>query len=263
MKAFRVLFSFITTIALVLTFVAAGLALCVQPPTTHVLSTLTADDGTSPFSRTQLVQVADATRDYSFGTHDEFQLYNAIYQVDVEYKDKIKGSGGSLPSDFPKIERIIGTPTLEQLKTAFSGASEMYCYSADTVSHLDDCYRIASIGFPVVIVLLAVAFVGLVFVGVTGRRRWVGGVLLAAGILAILAFIALVAWSIVDFNGFFTTFHLLFFSQGNWQFPYDSLLICSLPTAFWMGMGIVVALVAIILSLISILIGSKLVRRRK
>ena len=49
------------------------------------------------------------------------------------------------------------------------------------------------------------------------------------GIIVLVAFVALGVWAIVDFNGFFTAFHQAFFAQqGNWAFPYDSLLICAL-----------------------------------
>ena len=262
MKVARVIASIITTLALTFSFVAAGLAVCLLPPVTHALASMFADDGTSPFSRAQLVQVADATRDFSFGMHDERDLYRVIYQVDSEYQKSITSSGGVLPADFPRLALVTDLSNLQQLRAAFSGASEMYCYSADTIVHLNDCYRLASIGFPVAVVTAAIALVGLVFCGVTGRRRWLGGVMMAGGILLIVAFVGLVVWAIVDFNGFFTMFHQLFFSQGNWQFPYDSLLICSLPTAFWMGMGIVCAVVAFLLSLIFILIGIRLARRR-
>lgn len=255
--------SFITAVALAIVFVAAGLAACLAPPFTHALSSLFADDGTSPFSRAQLVQVADATRDYSFGAHDETALYRTIYAVDAELQESIENLGGKVPSDFPKLSGVTIASSGTQLKAAFDGASEMYCYSSETVSHLDDCYKILATAFPILIVAAAVALVGLVFTGVTGRKRRVGGVLLASGIVVIVAFVALGVWAALDFQTLFATFHKLFFSQGNWQFPYDSLLICALPTAFWMGMGSIWLLVSIVVSALSIFIGAKLLSRRR
>lgn len=260
MKVARGIFSVITTLALVVTFVAVGLAVCMLPPVTHGLATMFVDDGTSPFSRAQLVQVADATRDYSFGMHDERDLYRVIYQVDAEYKKTITNAGGVVPADFPKLEKVTDLSNLQQMKEANNGASEMYCFSNETVAHLDDCYRLASTLFPVVVIIAAIALVGLVFCGVTGRRRSVGTVLMAAGILLIVVFVGLAVWAFINFNSFFAVFHQVFFSQGNWQFPYDSLLICSLPTPFWMGMGVVCLVVALLLSVLSIVIGKK-VRR--
>ena len=261
MKIARGIVAVITALALAVSFVAAGFAICVLPPVTHGLSSVFAKDDVSPFSRAQLVEVADATREFSFGSHDATALYRSIYEVDSAYRQAIVGAGGAVPADFPKIDRVTSTSSLPQLKSAFEGASELYCYSANTVSHLDDCYKLASAAFPVVVIVAAIALVGLVFTGVVGRKRWVGGVLLAAGIIVIVAFAALGIWAAVDFNGFFTLFHKLFFSQGNWQFPYDSLLICALPTEFWMGMGVVWLVVAIVVSVLSMFIGRRLSRR--
>ncbi len=255
MNVFRGIVAAITAVALALLFVAAGLAACMLPPATQGLSRLFANDDLSPFSRTQLVQVADATRDFSFGTHDERELYRVIYQVDKEYQKSVSSSGGTVPADFPKLDRVTDLTSLSQLKSAFNGASELYCYSENTVAHLDDCYKLVAAALPVLVVAAAIALVGLVFCGVTGGRRRVGSVVFSAGIIVIVAFVGLGVWAAVDFNGLFTMFHQLFFSQGNWQFPYDSLLICALPTEFWMGMGVVWLVVSLIASLLAIFIG--------
>ena len=82
--------------------------------------------------------------------------------------------------------------------------------------------------------------------------------LLGAGIIVLVAFVGLGAWAAISFDSFFTTFHSLFFSQGNWTFPYDSLLICALPTEFWMGMGVVWLAVSFAVSILSIIIGRRL-----
>ena len=48
------------------------------------------------------------------------------------------------------------------------------------------------------------------------------------------------------------------FSQGNWMFYVDSLLICSLPTEFWMGMGVCWLVTSIAASTTSVLAGWRL-----
>lgn len=257
MKVFKGIVTLVATVALAVTFVGAGLGACLLPPVTHALSSLFAQDGLSPYDRSQLVEVADATRDYSFGSHDEAGLYRVIYQVASDYRAKVEASGGTVPADFPKPDAVSNLTSTVQLKAVFSSASELYCFSPETVSHLDDCYALFSVAWPLLVVALAVAFVGLVFLGVTCRKRRVAGVLMAAGILVLVAFAALAAFAIVDFDGFFAAFHQLFFSQGNWTFPYDSLLICALPTPFWMGMGVVWLAVALVVSVLSIVIGNK------
>lgn len=248
----------VTAVAFAIVLVAAGFAACLLPPVTQGLSSMFARDDISPFSRAQLVQVADATREFSFGSHDEAALYQAIYKIDAEYQDSIASAGGVVAADFPKLDRVSSMTSLPQLRSAFEGASELYCYSANTVAHLDDCYALVSRAFPFLVVAAAIALVGLVFTGVFGRRRQVGSVIFAAGIMVIVAFVGLGVWAAVDFNGFFRIFHQLFFSQGNWEFPFDSLLICSLPTEFWMGMGVVWLAVSLIVSILSIVIGKRL-----
>ena len=102
------------------------------------------------------------------------------------------------------------------------------------------------------------AIAGLIACGVMGRKRLIGNVLMAAGIAVFAVFIALFVFAAIDFNRFFTLFHGVFFSQGNWTFPYDSLLICALPTEFWVGMGVVWLVVTALISILSIAIGARL-----
>ena len=101
MKLPNCIAAFIATLALAILFVGAGVAVCTTPPVTHGLSSFFSDDQTSPFTRSQLTQVADATRDYSFGEHDRTALYRAIYQVCKEHAEKLADSGGTVPADFP------------------------------------------------------------------------------------------------------------------------------------------------------------------
>ena len=254
----RKIIAVVTSIALAVTFVGAGFAVCTTPPVTQGLANMFSDDATSPFNRNQLVQVADATRDYSFGNHSRGNLYRAIYQVDVQLKQQIESSGATVPADFPKLDLVTDPSDAMQVEAAFATASEVYCFSRDTVSHLDDCYNIATTARTLLIAMALVALVGLVAAGALGGKRKAGNVLLAAGSLVIVAFLAFGAWAVIDFNGFFTTFHGVFFSQGNWEFPYDSLLICALPTAFWMGMGVVWLAVAVLVSILSIVVSKRL-----
>lgn len=260
MAAVRNIIAAVTAVALAIAFVGLGFAACVLPPVTHSLSSAFARDDISPFDRNQLVRVADATRDFSFGAHDEQALYRAIYEVDSEFAETLKGTGGTVPADFPALGAVRTAATLDDYRRAFAGASELYCYSPDTISHLDDCHKIAAAAYPSLIAIAIVAVAGAVFTGVTGRSRKLGATLIAAGAIVIVAFLALGIWAAVDFNGFFTMFHQLLFSQGNWTFPYDSLLICSLPTEFWMGMGAVWLLTTVLACVISLLVGRKLAK---
>ena len=262
MKIVRGIVSVVAAIMLAITFVGAGLAVCLVPPVTHGLSWVFADDALSPFDRNQLAQVADATREYSFGNHDLLALYRTIYDMDVQYRDNVGYSAASVTgSGFPRVDQVTDMSSIDQLRGVFSGASELYCFSEETIAHLDDCNALARVAYPFVIAAAILAFAGLVFTGVTGRRRRFGAVLLSAGAVVIVAAIALAVWAIVDFAGFFAAFHSLFFRGGSWLFPYDSLLICSLPQAFWAAMGAIWLVVTFLLCLLSIVVGRKMVKR--
>lgn len=248
----------IATVALAAVFVGAGFMACIAPPFTHGLSSFFSDDQTSPFTRSQLTQVADATRDYSFGEHDRTALYRAIFQVDLQLRQEILSAGGTVPVGFPNLDVVKDTNEELQLASAFVGASELYCYSPESVAHLDDCYSLARTAYVVLAICGIAAIAGLIACGTLGRKRLFGNVLMAAGIVVFVAFIALGVFAAIDFNRFFTMFHGVLFSQGNWTFPYDSLLICALPTEFWVGMGVIWLAVTALVSILSIAIGARL-----
>ena len=249
--------AFFAGLALAVTFVAAGFMACLAPPATSLMARMFVDDATSPFNRDQLVSVAEATRDYSFGSHDLGALYQTIYDVDRAYADSLTAQGATLPAGFPALVALSRSGDVAQLKASFAGASEMYAYSPDTISHLDDCYHLATRAKVVLAVVAVLALAGCIFVGVKGGKRRLGTLFMASGIALVVAFAALGVWAFVDFNALFTTFHSLFFKAGSWTFPYDSLLICALPTAFWIGMAVIWLVVSMLVSIIFVVIGVK------
>lgn len=252
MRILKGVVSLVSIVALATSLVAVGLAVCLLPATTYELSSMFSRDDISVFSRTQLVQVAEATREYSFGTHGKLALYQTIYGINEEYLASVRDAGGTVPADFPHLEAVTDANSVEQLEAAFEGASEKYCFSKDCVSHLDDCYAVAHVAVPALIAVAAVALAGLLLLGVVWRVDGGYVVPIVSGTLVLLAFAALGGWALVDFSGLFTMFHRLFFSQGNWQFAFDSLLICALPTEFWMGMGGMWLLTSVVFSLFGI-----------
>ena len=56
--------------------------------------------------------------------------------------------------------------------------------------------------------------------------------------LGLLAFIAVFA--VTSFDWFFTTFHEIFFPQGNWQFPPGDHMITLFPDGFWSDVTLLV-----------------------
>ena len=255
--------AFFTALALSCTFLAVGLLACVAPPTTTVLARFFVDDATSPFTRDQLVTVAEATREYSFGNHDLGELYQAIYDVDRAYADTLSARGQKPESGFPALVALSKRGDVTQLRAAFSGASEVYAYSPATIMHLDDCYHLYQRGLIISAVLAVLALAGCVFMGVKGGMRKLGILFICVGAFVITLGVVFGVLAFMGFDGMFTMLHGLFFTAGTWVFPGDSLLICALPTAFWMGMGVVLVVVALLLSVVSILVGRALVRRAR
>ena len=75
-----------------------------------------------------------------------------------------------------------------------------------------------------------------------------GGISTVSAALVILIFVLL------SFNTSFTVFHQLFFPQGNWQFPADSLLIQTFPLKFFVSMGKGIFMLTILLGSLFILL---------
>lgn len=245
----------VAVIALAFAYISSGFLVCVAPATVHAVSNATSDDVTSPLDRTELTIVADATRDYAFGSHDLSSLYAAIVQVDNEYRDATLATGGKLPSNFPRVQSLGDNPTIGEYAAAFSGASEQFSYDPQVIKHLDDCYSIAIGAYIAVALGLIVAIGATIFSGIRSGKRILGSLFLVAGICVIVLLVLTGLWALIDFNGFFANFHLLFFSQGNWRFAANSLLICALPTAFWMSLGGIWLATTLVVSILSIGVG--------
>lgn len=217
--------AFGTVILLVVTIMASGFAVVSVPDTpTRVLASAFSNDKDSPYDKAQLVEYAVAAKRYTF---DDNKLENIEYMTTRNAVD----------------ERRYLTP--------------------DALKHLDDCYRVASITKPVLIVIFIVTVLGAAHVAVRISRRALGVVLTLGGICTIATFVALGAWAMADWSGLFAAFHSLFFAAGTWTFSYDSLLICMYPEAFWIGMGVIWLATSIIVSILVMFAGILLFRKKK
>ena len=70
----------------------------------------------------------------------------------------------------------------------------------------------------------------------------------AGSIIAIISAVAIFLAILFGFNYFFTLFHYLFFPQGNWLFPADSLLIKTFPPDFFMLLGLKIFVLSLLLA---------------
>ena len=236
---------------------ASGFIACVLPPTTSALAQQASRaDVHTAFSHDDMVAIACATRDYSFGNHDYVVLLQAIYQANANASAHAAASGRVLVGA-PDLSAVDASD-VAQLEKAFSGANERFVYSADAVSHLDDCFAVAKAAYVALAVLVVLAFACFAFArsaNLLGRALFAAG----GGILSLFALLGI--WATADFDGLFAAFHGVLFAQGNWTFPADSLLICALPTEFWVGMGAVWFATSAIISILSILVGRRLAKK--
>ena len=99
----------------------------------------------------------------------------------------------------------------------------------------------------------AIYILGYVLVSLI-RNRWHGRRDLALGVswgggatIALLCFLGVFA--VTSFDWFFTTFHEIFFPQGNWQFPSWDHMITLFPDGFWSDVTLLVGLVTLGLAL--------------
>ncbi len=241
-KTQRTIAGIICAITLAFTFVSCGFAVCVGfPQITEALSRSTCDVERSPFDADQLTQAALATRDYSFGSHNYDDLMDTMAAINDEAH----------------------TPLANESTTKLASGDESYVLTPDAISHLDDIYNIVSRIYYVLIGVAVIAAFILIFMFITWGSRSLAPVLIGSGVAILAIFIVLGIWALVSFNSLFAVFHSLFFASGSWTFSADSLLICSLPEDFWIGMVIIWLAVSMILSILSLVLGIVLHRRGK
>ncbi|WP_251213289.1 DUF1461 domain-containing protein [Adlercreutzia murintestinalis] len=233
----------ITAIMLALTYFAAGFALCAGiPATTGWLSSQTSLWEGSPFTAAQMQDLALATRDYTVSGHDRAALTEALAHAN---------EAANTPYAALEGEQLI------------SQAPDAYTLDADALAHLDDVYEVVSrFTMPLLGVALISAFCLMALLRMFGYRP-VGVALVGAGGAVLVLFAALGIWASIGFDGLFTNIHTLFFADGSWVFPADSLLIRMYPHAFWVGMGGIWLASSCVLAALSLVIGALMLRAAK
>jgi integral membrane protein (TIGR01906 family) len=78
---------------------------------------------------------------------------------------------------------------------------------------------------------------------------------LYSSIVSITFLVILFLMSVFSFNFLFTVFHLIFFSQGNWMFSPDSLLITLFPQQFFFDISLRIFVYAMFQSLMFFALG--------
>lgn len=230
----------LTGIFLFFAYVLSGYAVCANIPfVTESVALATVNESGSPFDSQQLSQAALAVREYSFGANDQEALYDVVSEIN---------DAAGTPYAGADVGRLMNAP-------------DEYTITADQIDHLDDVYGIArSLVLPIFGVVVITIF--LIMVGY--RMFGLGAVassLKISGIAAIAAIGVIALFAVISFQGFFSYFHAVFFDDGTWTFPADSLLIQSLPESFWATMAVIWGATTLLLGILSFVMGSLFNRR--
>lgn len=239
----------LTALLLAFGLFGCGLVVCMMPQTTQLLGDNFAgwDDATYP--RSTMEELAEAVRSFS---------------VEDTGRDLLEQNvADALANNFPEIENDIvqgrtGANVGGNLAAGGLGIGNLisiYTLPSSAVDHLQDCVSIFVTARIAIIISLVFATIGIVLLIIRRRRQLAGWILFITPLAVIACIIALGLWAFFDFDSLFTALHSLFFSNGTWLFPADSLLITLFPEPFWMGMGIVWVSVSILACLIVCLVG--------
>lgn len=134
-------------------------------------------------------------------------------------------------------------------------------FDASAVSHLVDVADVIA-GGRVLVAVLGPVLLALGIVGVMrGRYDLVAASAKAGGVLTIALPLVVGLIGVIDFDRFFSAFHALFFAEGTWTFPYDSLLIRLFPEPFWVLGAVAWALGVALLGVAFIAAGVMIDRR--
>lgn len=256
--------SILAAIMLLLTYIACGFAVCAGiPATTEKLSLMTSDFEGSPYGHDDLVALAMETRDFTTGDYgrSEFGEAGAENNLATTILERARSSA-DLSSDthdrwsaeaLSVLDRSDPSPdaTIEAL---YEAGSE-YSLNEDAIAHLNDVNDLISRLFmPLLGIAVLAAFCLMVGVRYYGYDC-AAHALLYAGCAALVVLLSLGAWALFSFDSMFSALHSIFFPQGNWTFPANSLLIEMYPIGFWVGMGVVWFASSCVISLLSIVFG--------
>ncbi len=263
----------ISAILLAITAVAAGFWACAAIPfTTEMLSSETSEFAASPYDHDSLMSIAVETRAFTVEDYTRHEVGSAGAESRLAEKILEAAYASSAP-DSPTANRWnassravlqnaeTGEDPVDVLQYLYA-AGPSYALDRDALSHLNDVNGVIANVTPPLIGIAVVAVIMLIVVGRAFGSVALGQTLIGAGCTVLGAFLMLGVWAVVNFSGFFAVFHTLFFAEGSWLFPPDSLLIQMYPTPFWMGMGAVWLFFTCVLSLVSLYVGWRVHRQR-
>ncbi|OIH83302.1 hypothetical protein BLJ79_14455 [Arthrobacter sp. UCD-GKA] len=120
------------------------------------------------------------------------------------------------------------------------------------VQHMADVKNVMSFTYLGGIILGVIAVIALAYLG----KRYAGGIrrgLFAGSVVTLVLLAGLTTVAILGWDSFFTTFHEIFFAQGNWTFNYSDTLIRLYPPQFWVDAAIGIAGLVVLTALITLI----------
>lgn len=164
-----------------------------------------------------------------------------------------------------KIETSESIDTLNNITTNiirfFKGKEELKYFSEKEKEHMLDV-RILINKIKYIYYFSLLSFLLLVYILYAKSKKSRIGfidvlskILLFSGLLVFCTYIILFPFIIFYFNTSFVFFHLVFFPNGNWIFPQDSLLINIFPAQFFMDSIVIIFLITLFQAIVLLSIG--------
>lgn len=139
---------------------------------------------------------------------------------------------------------------IENLMVFFKGDSRLYYFTLDEQLHLEDVRILLNKFFLLLNFSLFVFVASLLALYLINKKEFISRKLkiLFLGGLSAFALIALLFLAALNFSSTFQIFHEIFFPQGNYTFPADSLLITLFPENFFQSFFLRLIITSVILS---------------
>ncbi|MBI2112781.1 DUF1461 domain-containing protein [Candidatus Woesearchaeota archaeon] len=124
-------------------------------------------------------------------------------------------------------------------------------YTSAELSHLNDVKKVMRMVdfffyFSLIVIILMLTYY-------RKEKEELVTLLYYGGITTLVTLGSIFILSLLFFNQLFTLFHLLFFPQGNWIFPVDSLLIQTFPLDFFIGISKMIFILGLLFALLLII----------
>lgn len=234
-----------TSVALAYALFGLGFVACTTPQATAWIGGTFSGWDHAVFPEEDMAQIAEGVRSFSIEGTDAEALESLVRSALEQTRPELVGAADAAVEAF---SAGAGSGTTSALL-------ERYSFPDDALSHLQDCTPIFTAGRISTGVVGAFGLVGAAALWLLCGRRRAGGAILGGALLVVAVLVGLGVWAALDFDGLFAWMHTLFFAQGTWTFPSDSLLISLFPEAFWAAMAGLWVAASLVFALIVGLIG--------